>query len=278
MLNFYVFFISLIITKGLMPLYIKLLNNEKNKKRNYNGHYIISSGGIIFFFNLSFIIALQLIYMKTHLTKEIAILSLYGLATITFIGFIDDIWGKNDSKGLSGHISNFVGGNLTTGFLKAVFGFLISAVISFYISNSKVDYLTNILLISLMMNFFNLMDLRPGRACKVFLFFSIFFVFIFYSTEYSFLIFTTLGILLAYIPMDLSEKVMLGDAGSNLLGFIAGLSLALAVETFKKIPIIFALVLIHILAERLSISTLIEKNAFLRFLDLLGRNGKEEKN
>ncbi len=63
---------------------------------------------------------------------------------------------------------------------------------------------------------------------------------------------------------------MMGDTGSNLLGGALGLAYLLRFPGLTpRVVLLAALLLIHVAAERLSLTALIERNPPLRWLDSL---------
>lgn len=81
-------------------------------------------------------------------------------------------------------------------------------------------------------------------------------------------------ILLVYFPEDLKANVMMGDTGSNVLGMSLGISSILIFDLYGKLIILALLILLHIFAEKYSLTALIEKNKVLNYLDMLGRKGE----
>ena len=69
--------------------------------------------------------------------------------------------------------------------------------------------------------------------------------------------------------LDRSAKVMMGDAGSNVLGGVLGLSMAMTLGLSAKVVVIICLLGVNIYSERRSISGLIESNRVLRGVDRL---------
>jgi len=65
---------------------------------------------------------------------------------------------------------------------------------------------------------------------------------------------------------------MMGDAGSNVLGASVGFLAASAFSLYTKIAILACLIGVHIFTEKYSLTELIEKNSFLKYLDNLGRS------
>ncbi|HEV2774897.1 MAG TPA: hypothetical protein VGV90_04835, partial [Solirubrobacteraceae bacterium] len=72
---------------------------------------------------------------------------------------------------------------------------------------------------------------------------------------------------------DLRERAMLGDAGSNAIGALAGLWLVLTLDADGQLIALVVLVLVNLFGEFRSISNVIEKVPGLRHLDSLGRPG-----
>ena len=122
-------------------------------------------------------------------------------------------------------------------------------------------------LIALSANAINLLDLRPGRAGGVFLLLAFPLCF---GSLISGLPGTPL-LLFALIPAllvwqrDSRAQVMMGDTGSNLLGATLGLSLATPpVNISVRLTALLLLLALHILAERLSLTKLIEQKPFCK--------------
>ena len=76
---------------------------------------------------------------------------------------------------------------------------------------------------------------------------------------------------LYYMTGDLKGLYMLGDAGSNLLGFFLGSISALYLNNPAKAIILILLVLIHAAAEKVSFSKIIKENKILNYFDMMGR-------
>ena len=64
---------------------------------------------------------------------------------------------------------------------------------------------------------------------------------------------------------------MLGDAGSNLLGFILGASLARSLSTWALVAALAVLMAAHAASETVTLSRVIERVTPLRWFDRLGR-------
>ncbi len=194
-----------------------------------------------------------------------------GILTMAFVGIIDDLMGNRDDSGFRGHIGGLLRGRLTTGGFKAVTGGMVGLLISAYISDGILNILINTLLIGMMTNLLNLFDLRPGRALKVYFIIGILLLLSGITYESKLIFYMVLGFWLIYLPQDLKARAMLGDAGSNSLGVILGITAALSLSTAYRLVIILLLAGIHIAAEKYSLTKIIKGNIVLDFLDRLGR-------
>lgn len=197
---------------------------------------------------------------------------LVGVVFISLLGLVDDLLGNRDTLGLRGHFGRLLRGELTTGGLKAVGGGFIALYIAAFISPSWRDILVNVLVIALFTNLINLLDLRPGRAIKGF---GLFLLIILWLAKVNILMFVPLfAAVLAYFPFDLRARSMMGDAGSNVLGFTLGVMCAVSMDLSYRLGTLAFLILVHIFTEKYSITKIIDKSAILRYLDNLGRGGE----
>jgi hypothetical protein len=164
---------------------------------------------------------------------------------VTAIGLADDLL-SGPERGVRAHLRK----GATTGVLKAVAIPLYGLVRTRRVSGA--------LLVALAANFLNQLDTRPGRALKAYL---------------ALAPFVQAPLLPAVLiaPYDLREMTMLGDAGSNALGAMLGLS---SVDRFTgrgRTLAIAALASLNLLGEMRSVGELIERNPLLARLDRLGR-------
>jgi hypothetical protein len=114
------------------------------------------------------------------------------------------------------------------------------------------------LLAGLAANFLNQLDTRPGRALKAYLAGAV-------------LVRAPVGVAVLLLPYDLRERAMLGDAGSNALGAMLGLSSVSRLTERARWLAIGALAGLTLLGERRSPSELIERRPGLSQVDRLGR-------
>ena len=234
-----------------------------------------------------------------------AFMGMWGLALATSavfaLGLLDDLFGSGESKGFRGHLKALMQGILTTGGIK-LFGIsLISLLYAYYEvlgygANDTVALLPRVILaliagaaIALTSNFLNLLDLRPGRAAKVYLLLIALVAMVVMATSRSFVVITpvilfALPILTVILP-DLREKGMLGDAGANTAGFIAGALVVtllsgwgMGSDEWISAPYFWAIFMyllvmlaLNLASERVSYSQIIDNNPLLKKLDNIGR-------
>jgi hypothetical protein len=123
--------------------------------------------------------------------------------------------------------------------------------------------------IALCANAFNLLDLKPGRAGAVFLLIGACLVWLGWSVAGNLppLLYVLIPALVVDV-LDARGLVMLGDTGSNLIGAALGLELVIQLDNVaSEAALVLLLVAFHILAERRSLSKIIESNRFLRTVD-----------
>ncbi len=168
-----------------------------------------------------------------------------AVAAIAAIGLADDLW-SGPERGFRSHLR--AGG--TTGVLKLVGIPLVGLLATRKLSGA--------LLVGLAANALNQLDTKPGRALKAYL-------------AAALAVDAPLRAAVLLAPYDLREMAMLGDAGSNALGALLGLS---SVERFTergRWAAIGALAGLTLLGERRSLGALIERTPGLREFDALGR-------
>ncbi len=232
----------------------------------------------------------------------LAALTLAGpLALVAFaLGAVDDAYGSGDARGFRGHIAAMLHGRLTTGGLKLVGIGAACLVVSMVLSGVapwggrrlSPGLVVLVLLagasIALTSNFVNLTDLRPGRALKVY---SVLAVCAVASTAVGLapavnagdpsalgsavgavgLMLFLLGPVFAVWRYDVGERGMLGDAGANPMGAVAGMLIVAGLPAWGVVVYFAAMLALNLASERYSFSRLIESNAALSRLDMLGR-------
>lgn len=199
---------------------------------------------------------------------------------VCLLGAIDDLLGtpviegglgRQDPRGVRGHLKATFGGGFSTGAVKAIGSLGLAAFAIGLTVPGDWEYLLAIALVVVTTNLFNLLDLRPGRALKVF--------FVLMTGlcigAWTLAPVWTTGVFLGALPVllyyDLGEAGMLGDTGSNAIGAIAGVSMVLTLNTTAQLVALAVVLLITLYGEFRSISQLIDRTPMLRFIDHLGR-------
>lgn len=187
------------------------------------------------------------------------------------IGWMDDLLGDRSRRGLRGHGGALLGGELTTGGAKLILlgGGALAAAAGQGAVPPGLGWLTAGFLMALTVNGVNLLDLRPGRAFKGSL--GLLAVAFVADLDRSLPALPGLGAAWALIGWDLKEEGVLGDAGANALGALAGWSLVQALPWTGELVALAFLGGLHLYAERASLSDGIEGKPFLKWLDRLGR-------
>jgi hypothetical protein len=163
----------------------------------------------------------------------------------TAIGLADDAW-SGPERGFSAHLR----AGRTTGVLKLVGIPLVGLLRTHSVSGA--------VLTGLSANFLNQLDTRPGRALKAYLLAAP-------------AVDAPVGLAVLLLPYDLREMGMLGDAGSNGLGALLGLSSVNRFTGRGRWVAISALAGLTLLGESRSLGELIERTPGLRELDAFGR-------
>lgn len=262
------FGLSILLTYIFLPFVKDMLTTSKVLCKNFKGEKIPNAMGIVFVF--SHLITIGIIQMTIGFKDDFHFVYLLGFVFVGLIGLLDDLIGDKTIKGLKGHIKSLFQGRLTTGGIKAFLGLFIALIVSSYISYGLVDFLVNGLIIGLFTNLINLFDLRPGRAVKTFIFISIILLILKFANN-NYIILSIYGILIPYVSLELKSKVMMGDTGANVLGYALGVYYTSNFELLSRIIILIILILLHLFAERLSFSKIIDNNKILKYIDNIGR-------
>ncbi|ERI05911.1 hypothetical protein [Aneurinibacillus aneurinilyticus] len=231
---------------------------------NYNGDAIPLGYGLVFWIALVWFVFC-----------EPASVWLIGPSIIvSFAGWLDDRIGQSRMKGLRGHFGIlWREGRITTGMLKVWIIGSCAAGVAFLESDTVSSFITDVLLLALSANFINLLDVRPGRALKGFWFLLLLCVTVgsVHDTEMPFFLYLFMCTIVA-APSDFSARAMLGDTGANLLGFLGGALCVYSLSPMVKWLIVAWLIILHVYTERVSLTTVIEQNALLRWIDRWGRS------
>ncbi len=238
--------------------------------------------------------------------RPVVILVLAGpLALVAFaLGLIDDAYGTGAARGFRGHLSALAHRRLTTGGMK-LFGIsLASYVVALVLLTGRGESAQFAVApwlwalpagagIALTSNFLNLTDLRPGRALKTYSALALCGVLssaigltwmrgadvgsLPTAALYSGVVLAlfAFGPVLAVWRYDLGELGMLGDAGANPMGAVAGLLIVAGLPAWGVLAYFVLMLALNLASERISFSKVIAGNAFLSRIDAVGRVSEE---
>jgi UDP-GlcNAc:undecaprenyl-phosphate GlcNAc-1-phosphate transferase len=203
------------------------------------------------------------------LHPEVLRIALYVLG-IAALGLIDDAFGAAP-RGWRGHGGAMLRGELSTGVLKAAGSLGLALLVLSGLGLSHGRYLLAVAVLVLSTNLFNLLDLRPGRASKIFVLLGAGLTLGATDVRPLWSLGLFAGPVLVAGVYDLRERAMLGDTGANLLGALAGWWMVLVLSATGQAIALGLLIAITIYGEFRSISALVEKTPGLRALDSWGR-------
>lgn len=197
-----------------------------------------------------------------------AILSAVALGVV---GLVDDL-AEDRARGFRGHFGSLLHrGRPTTGIMKLAAGIAAGTALALLIGGGPVRVASAAVLMAVSANVWNALDVVPGRALKLAIIVLVPLFFASWREPYGVVAGATLGATTALLPFDLLERGMLGDAGSNPLGFLVGLGLAVVLPTPGVVAAAVAGLMLQVAAETVTISRLVEATPPLRWLDRLGR-------
>jgi UDP-GlcNAc:undecaprenyl-phosphate/decaprenyl-phosphate GlcNAc-1-phosphate transferase len=174
-------------------------------------------------------------------------------------------------RGWRGHGRATLAGGFSTGTLKAVGTLGLALFVLADRGLGAGEYLLGVGVVVLATNLFNLLDLRPGRSVKAFALLGVGLTLGSFHLDPLWTLGLFVGPILVLAPLDLRERGMLGDTGSNAIGAVAGLWLVLTLSTIGQAIALGLMLVATVYGEFRSISALIEKTPLVRQLDSVGR-------
>jgi UDP-GlcNAc:undecaprenyl-phosphate/decaprenyl-phosphate GlcNAc-1-phosphate transferase len=223
--------------------------------------------------------ALVLVLDRAHWdaasTERVTLAVLVLVVATGTAGLVDDLRGDEGSRGFRGHLSAAARGHVTGGLVKIVVVGAAGLAAGWLVGEGRFVVECG-LAVALTANLMNLLDRAPGRALKVGLVAALPLVFA-APGPWTVAAGGTLGGAVASLPADLTERAMLGDAGSNVVGAVLGLGLALSVSEGVLVAAIVVLLGLNLASERWSFSDVIARTRPLAAFDSFGRrqNGAE---
>jgi UDP-GlcNAc:undecaprenyl-phosphate/decaprenyl-phosphate GlcNAc-1-phosphate transferase len=268
------FILALITAIVLAPALLRGLAAGGHTRPNYRDRELVFPFGLLSLaaplLALVPLMLIQVVGGTAVFHPETGTIAIYVLG-VAALGLIDDVF-AGSPRGWRGHLRAVLHGELSTGALKAAgsLGLALFAIGFYGLSTGR--WLLAAAVLVLATNLFNLLDLRPGRASKVFVLLGIG---LSIGCSNGLRSLWSLGLFAAPALVaglyDLRERAMLGDTGANLLGGLAGLWLVLTLSETGQAVALGLLVLVTIYGEFRSISELVARTPGLRELDSWGR-------
>jgi UDP-GlcNAc:undecaprenyl-phosphate/decaprenyl-phosphate GlcNAc-1-phosphate transferase len=271
------FIVALAVAVVLAPAARRTLLAGRHVRENYRGAPLAFPFGFVIIASAAVALVplalLQRLGDSDVFRPELGPIAVYVLG-VGALGFVDDAL-SGSSRGWRGHGKAVAGGALSTGALKAAgaLGLAMYALEAMGYGRTDGNWLLAVAVLVLATNLFNLLDLRPGRSLKVFVVLGVLLMLAAWDT-------TALGALGLFVApalvvgvYDVRETVMMGDAGSNVVGALAGWWMVLLMSTAAQIVALVVLLAITLYGEFRSISELVDRVPLLRRLDSVGRPG-----
>jgi UDP-GlcNAc:undecaprenyl-phosphate GlcNAc-1-phosphate transferase len=186
-------------------------------------------------------------------------------------GLVDDLFPVGP-RGLRNHLRYLLAGHVSTGVLKLLAAVGASAaLVAVRPQRGLAFQLAGVVLVAASTNLWNGLDVAPGRALKAFLPVAAAVLLVWPPVaRLPFMPGLTAGAVVA-LRFDVRERAMLGDSGSNLLGFAAGAGLYTVLPDWGVVAAGLLVAGLNVLADTVTLSRLIEAFPPLRWLDSLGR-------
>jgi UDP-N-acetylmuramyl pentapeptide phosphotransferase/UDP-N-acetylglucosamine-1-phosphate transferase len=188
-------------------------------------------------------------------------------------GAFDDLAKGGPVRGFRGHLSALRRGRVTTGILKLVLGLLAATTIAvaWWVGEGTLRVVAAVVLIAGSTNLWNVLDVRPGRALKWALVVLTPVFLLSLDRGVGPVVAASFGAAFGVLPADLLERGMLGDSGSNPLGFLTAVGLAVVLPTPGIAGAAVLVLALQIVAETVTISRVIEAVPPVRWFDRVGR-------
>jgi UDP-GlcNAc:undecaprenyl-phosphate/decaprenyl-phosphate GlcNAc-1-phosphate transferase len=247
------------------------------ERENFRGRALPTAVGIIVALVVLATDAVMAVVVAAGAEPDTAAVDALRLTTVTALGFgllglLDDLGGAGESGGFVGHLRALGSGHLTTGATKLFGGAAVAVVV---VATREPDSIGRVLadgaLIALTANLGNLFDRAPGRTIKVALVaFLVLVVAVGAEPELAGAA-LAVGAGAGLLTADLGERLMLGDAGANVLGAALGLGVVLACSPGVRTGVLVAVAALNLASERVSFSRVIDAAPPLRAADRWGR-------
>jgi hypothetical protein len=237
---------------------------------NYRGRLVPLTLGFALAVGYAFVLVLSIESLALHdasPARAYEPLWLLGcLGAVFAVGVYDDRRAVR-VHGLRAHFSALARGHVTSGIAKLLVVLGAATVAALAWGARGWTLVVGVPLIAGVTNLWNLLDVAPGRALK----FGLISALILVVVESSALVWATIGSAAVLLPLDVRERGMLGDAGANVLGFVLGFLLFRRLSTLGMAIALGIVLVLHGLAETVTLTRIIRAVPPLRWLDDLWR-------
>lgn len=201
--------------------------------------------------------------------RRLVVLAVLGFG---LLGMVDDVLGAGQSGGFRAHLTALARGRLTSGGVKLIGGSALAVVVMAAIQPGSIGrILADGALVALAANLANLFDRAPGRCLKISLLAFVVLVISVGAPPQLLGVALVVGAGLGMLVADLRERIMLGDAGANVLGASLGIGVVLTAAPSVRNLVLVVLVALNLLSEVVSFGRVINGVPPLRALDRFGR-------
>lgn len=282
----WVFVATAVASLLMWPLLRPLVDRPRWRRSNYRGMAVAGVGGLV-------MIIVSVLSIVVVLTRDVDDLDpRHGRATLLVImgfgllGFVDDVGARSGDGGFGGHLRALLReGRVTTGLAKLVGGALLGVLAVAVADTAPLDeqgYEAAIrvvrggAIVALGANLLNLFDRAPVRATKVGLLWSAALLGGLAlwggdgAVDATVWAAAVVGATVGLAPTELRERHMQGDTGVNAMGSAIGLATVLTVSTAAQWLVLAVLLVLNLLSERVSFTSVIDQVPPLRWFDRLG--------
>lgn len=202
-------------------------------------------------------------------TSSLAVGGVAGVLGFALLGLWDDLAGSSGDRGWRAHARALGRGRPSAGAIKLGGGIALALLVAAPMNRGTLWTFADAAIVAMSANLWNLFDLRPGRACKVFFVAAVPLAIV--GGAAAPLTAAALGAVAAFLPFDLRERAMLGDTGANALGALVGWATVISGSSSARGGALAVLAVLHLLSDRPGLSRIIRAVPPLRAMDAAGR-------
>jgi UDP-N-acetylmuramyl pentapeptide phosphotransferase/UDP-N-acetylglucosamine-1-phosphate transferase len=275
------FVVGLLMVRLLVVAGHELMRVPVLERSNHRGRVVTNGIGVLAVFSVVLVEAGRSLFSAFGVgdapTASARLLVLMACIGFGFLGLFDDAFGSQSDSGFRGHLGALARGRVTTGTVKIVGGCALAVVVvraspvGSGAGISGIRVVADALVVALGANLSNLFDRAPGRAIKIGLLAWAPIALLARTDMVGVAIAPVMGAFAGLFVDDLRERLMIGDAGSNVIGAVLGLAVVLECSSLTRTIVLVVLFAFTLTSEFVSFSRVIDRVTVLRTLDRLGR-------